>query len=332
MPATASKQLPNRAIVLRVLNAEPDHYAPEARAILADVAEVDERQLDRTSLMACIGSYDALIVRLAHRIDAPLLDAGSRLLAVASATTGLDHIDLGEARRRNVAVVSLKGETQFLSSIPATAELTWGLLLSITRNIPAAIEDVREGRWNRDAHVGVDLAGRTLGLVGCGRIGQRVVSYARAFGMRVLAFDPLRAQLPDGVERVRDLLELAVASDVVSVHVPLDASTQNMIDRSFFAAMRPGSYFVNTSRGAVVDESALVDALDSGRLAGAALDVVRGEQHLLSGRDQLVTIASQGRDLIVTPHIGGASNDSMRATEIFIARKLRDVLRARRSW
>ena len=318
-------------IVLRILNAEPDRYAPEARAILAGVAEVDERQVDRRSLLACIGSYDALIVRLSHRVDGALLAAGSRLVAVASATTGLDHIDLEEARRRKVEVVSLKGETEFLRSIPATAELTWGLLLCMTRRIPAAIDDVREGRWNRDAHIGVDLAGRTLGLVGCGRIGQRVAEYALAFGMGVLAFDPLRGDLPDGVERAVDLLALAMASDVVSVHVPLDPTTENLIDGRFFSAVKPGSYFLNTSRGAVVDELALIAALDAGRLSGAALDVVTGEHWLLDGGDQgAMSAAKRRRDLIVTPHIGGASDDSMRATEVFIARKLRQVLEARR--
>jgi D-3-phosphoglycerate dehydrogenase len=310
--------------MIRILNAEPDGYSSEARSILASAAHVDERMLDRRALLAEISRYDALIVRLRHQVDKELLKIGSRLRAVASATTGLDHIDTVEAARRGVEVVSLKGETEFLRDIPATAELTWGLILSLTRHIPAAVAATRRGEWDRDAHIGVDLKGRTLGLVGFGRIGERVASYAAAFGMNVMAFDPDKSSLPNGVRRAESLVVLAAASDVLSVHVPLGRSTENLIDSKVFDAMRSSSYFINTARGGIVEESALIAALP--RLAGAAVDVFSEERSAVFSATPLAAACRTHSNLIVTPHIGGASFDSMRATEVFIARKLIDVL------
>ncbi len=316
--------------MLRILNAEPDGYASAASQILSEVGHVDHRAVDRSELLADIAKYDAVIVRLGHRIDRAVFKAAPRLLAVATATTGLDHIDVDEATRRGVAVVSLKGETEFLRSIPATAELTWGLILALTRRIPEALDAVRRGRWCRDACIGVDLYGRTLGLVGCGRVGEKVARYGLAFGMRISAFDPFRHTLPEGVHSCSSLLALARESDIVSVHVPFSLETKNLIDGDFLAAMRPGAYLVNTSRGGVVCEAALVEALDTGRLAGAALDVLTNERGLLAGGRHAVTQAMQARaNLLITPHIGGASMESMRATEVFIAGKLRALLAQR---
>ena len=310
----------------RVLNLEPEGYSADARAILAAVADVEERALDRKGLLLAVGDYDALIVRLRHQIDDDVFAAAPKLRAVATATTGLDHVDIEEAARRGIAIVSLKGETEFLRSIPATAELTWGLILSLTRHIPAAVTATRRGEWDRDAHIGVDLAGRTLGLIGLGRIGERVARFGAAFGMTVIACDPARASMPAGVTRAESLVTLAAASDVLSVHIPLDRSTERLVGRQVFEAMRPGSYFINTSRGGVVDEEALVAALSASRLAGASVDVFADERSSAFADSPLSAASRKFPNLIVTPHIGGASFDSMRATEVFIARKLASIL------
>ena len=263
---------------VRILNAEPDRYSPEARVILEQIGTVDNGPLTRGELLARLPEYDVLIVRLAHQIDAEVLARGERLRAIVSATTGLDHIDLAEAEQRGVAVLSLRGETEFLRSIPATAELAWALLLGLVRRLPQAYASVLRGEWNRDAFRGHDLCGRSLGILGLGRIGEKVARYGLAFGMRVLAYDPTRDPWMEGVERANTMDELLAASEVLSIHVPLNERTEGLIGRRELALLPPGALLVNTARGAVLQREALLEALESGRLGGAALDVLWDER------------------------------------------------------
>lgn len=311
---------------IRILNVEPDRYSGEAKSLLREFATLDERSLPRRALLECIADYDAIIVRFAHRIDRELILAGRKLRAIACAATGTDHIDVETARSRGIAIVSLAGETAFLRQIPASAEHSWGLLLALTRRIPWAAEAARQGEWTRDAFRGRDLAGRTLGIIGCGRIGEKVARYGLAFGMNVLAFDPYRAELPEGVARAASLSSLMQSADAIMVHVPLNKETTGLIDAGKLAVVKPGAVLVNTARGAVIDEHALLAALTSNRLSGAALDVLADEDPARLAGHPLVIHARESDNLILTPHIGGATDDSMAATEVFIARKLRQVL------
>ena len=316
-------------VPVRILNLEPDRYSPEASRLLREFADVDDGPLSRSALLERIGNYDAVIVRFAHRIDREVIAAGGKLRAIACAATGTDHIDIETAQERAISIVSLAGETAFLRRIPASAEHSWGLLLALMRRIPWAAELARRGEWTRDAFRGRDLAGRTLGIVGCGRIGERVAIYGQAFGMDVQAFDPYRPKLPDGVVRADTLPALMKASDAIMVHVPLKPETVGLIGEDMLALVKPGSVLVNTARGAIVDENALLAALKSNRLSGAALDVLTDENPDHVGNGPLIVYAQHADNLIVTPHIGGATDNSMSATEIFIAKKLQDLLAAR---
>ncbi|NJL93832.1 MAG: 3-phosphoglycerate dehydrogenase [Anaerolineae bacterium] len=312
---------------LRILNIEPQDYSPQALAILQSVGEVTEAPLSRAELLAALPAYDVLITRLAHQIDAEALATGLRLRAVASATTGLDHIDLHAAAAQGVTVLSLRGETAFLRGIYATAEHTWGLLLALLRRIPQAHQAVLAGAWQRDRFRGGELQGKTLGILGLGRLGEKVARYGLAFEMRVLAHDtdPLRAE--PGVQRVGSLEALLGAVDVLSVHVPLNSETQHLLGAAQLAQMRPGALLVNTARGAILDEAALVAALQSGHLGGAALDVLEDEAHFPApGARALLDYAVQHPNLIITPHIGGATHESMARTEVFIAQKIKRFL------
>ncbi len=315
--------------MIRLLNAEPLNYSEDARRLLQGLGELDERWLNQAGLLECIGNYDVLIVRLGFRIDRELLEAGHRLRAIVTATTGLDHIDLAHAAQRGIAVLSLRGEYDFLRSVPATAEHTWALLLALIRHIPWAHASVLEGRWVRDAFRGHDLSGRRLGILGLGRIGAKIARYGLAFDMDVAAYDPSpAAQLAD-VKACGSMAELLRRSDVLSIHVPLTDQTHKLIGAAELKQLPPGALLVNTSRGAVMDEVALLAALASKRLAGAALDVINGEgdQHQL-GRMALLSYARLHSNLLITPHIGGATVESMRATEVFMAEKLKRCLGA----
>lgn len=310
---------------LRVLNAESHEYADSARAILRSFADLVEGQDDRAALLSALSAHDALIVRLGHRVDEEVLLSAPALRVIVSATTGLDHIDLEAAKRRGVDVLSLKGETEFLTRVTATAEHTWALLLALMRKVPAAIADVRDGHWRRDLFRGGELAGRTLGVIGYGRLGRMVARYGLAFDMRVLVYDTRPSTtLSDGIGSCT-LEQLIAEADVVSLHVPLDATTRGMIGRTEIARMKKGSILLNSSRGEIIDSEALLDALARGHLAGAGLDVVPDE---LPGTgtmstNRLVEYARRQENLLVTPHIGGATWESMRKTEEFMADRLR---------
>jgi D-3-phosphoglycerate dehydrogenase len=314
---------------VRILNAEPAGYDDVAREVLGGVGEVVESPLGRHALLAELSKYDVLIVRLGHQIDREMIDAGRRLKAIATATTGLDHIDVDYAERRGIAVLSLRGETEFLQTVSATAEHTWALLLALVRRVPQAADSVLRGEWDRDRFRGHDLDGKTLGIVGLGRVGSKVAGYGLAFGMKVVAFDPFAAQWPRDVARCLSLTELLQRVDVVSLHVPLDGDSSGMIGERELKQLRSGAVVVNTSRAELVEESALVQALEKGELAGAALDFVAherdSEQRLSS---PLISYARSHDNLIITPHVGGATKESMAKTEIFMARKLVSFLSA----
>lgn len=310
---------------IRILNVEPTNYSREAFEILCSVGEVDERDLSCTALRNVLPSYHVLIVRLRNQISPELIDLGVRLKAIVTATTGLDHIDVGYAKDRGIDVLSLKGENEFLSRVPATAEHTWGLLLALTRRIPAAADAVQEGSWDRDAFRGRDLNGKRLGIVGYGRIGRIVARYAQAFGMSVMAYDPhLSGSLPTSIEMVSNLEELARNSEILSVHAALSEETVDLVGDRVLEALPEGALLVNTARGAIVNSNALLNCLESGWLGGAALDVIPGERHMDDpDRNRLLAYARSHDNLIITPHIGGATLESMWMTEVFIAKKLK---------
>lgn len=310
----------------RILNLEPQDYSPVARAVLDRLGEVSDGPLTRSELMDRVSGCNVLIVRLAHRIDREILDRAGQLRVVVSSTTGLDHIDTEYAASKGIAILSLRGEVEFLRSIPATAEHTWALLLALVRNLPAAVQSVRAGEWDRDRFKGHELAGKQLGILGLGRIGEMVARYGLAFGMRVSAYDPFRQGWMERVERASSQANLFGRSEVLSIHVPLNEQTVRLVGEAELVRLPAGALLVNTARGQMIDESALLQALESGRLAGAALDVLAEETRGQLKSSLLLAYARSHANLIITPHLGGATVESMAATEVFMANKLKEFL------
>ncbi|MAT42548.1 MAG: hypothetical protein CL609_09420 [Anaerolineaceae bacterium] len=310
---------------LRILNAEPDSYCKEAEAILRSLGSVDFKSLNREQLLNCIADYDVLIVRLGFQINREVFLKAKKLKTIVTATTGLDHIDLAAAKEFGVTVLSLRGEVDFLRSIPATAELTWGLLLNITRNLPQAYFSVLNGRWDREAFRGFDLAGKKLGILGLGRIGEKIARYGLAFDMQVRMFDIDKTKTAPGVKSMDTMQDLFAWADIISIHVPLNETTQNLVGMNELSQMENG-YLINTARGDVLNEQDLILALEKGHLRGAAVDVIQDERGLENNPSPLINYAKSHSNLIITPHIGGASFDSMASTEIFMANKLKNHL------
>jgi D-3-phosphoglycerate dehydrogenase len=311
----------------RILVSECAGFSAEAAAVLRTLGELRLADLDRETLLSSLVDVDVLWGRLRHRIDAPLIAAAPRLKAIVSPTTGLNHIDVDAAAARGVAVLSLRGETAFLNDVVATAEHTLALTLALLRHLPAAMRHTAVGGWDRDPFKGREVRGRTIGVVGYGRLGRIVGRYFTALGARVVVADPAAdaESMPPGIELV-SLAELLRRASVVTLHVNLTSRTRQFFGAREFAAMANGAWFINTSRGELIDEAALLNALETGHLAGAALDVLGDESSSGMGHHPLVHYARSHDNLIVTPHLGGCTEESMDKTERFLAQRLKDFL------
>lgn len=301
-----------------VYNAEPLGFSHRARADWECVGTYVEGGVDDPELITARLNAKVLIVRLGRRIDSSFLNLFPKLRWLISATTGLDHLDLTELKSRKIDILSLRGETEFLSTIPSTAEHTFALLLAMLRNLPAAVASVQNGNWMRDTYRGRQLKGRKLGLVGLGRTGRMVAEYATAFGVRIAYFDP---GVDDPSWKKKETLDdLLIDSEIVSLHVHLDESTVRMIGRRELGLLQDGAMLVNTSRGALIDEDALVESLRTGRMAGVAVDVLANELVDICNSPLWCAMKS-GLPVIITPHVGGATLDAMQQCEEFIAQK-----------
>lgn len=307
------------------LNLEADGYSASAQQMLEEIFEYRAGFPDGLTLPES-ERVEVLVTRLGTYLDRKYLQRFPNLKVIATATTGLNHINKQDAEGQGIQIISLQGESEFLSKITPTAELHWGLLLSLLRHLPEASRHVlREGGWDRNQFLGTQLSGKTIGIVGFGRLGRIIADYAKAFRMRIVAHDVLSNLDHPAVDAFVGLHELAEKSDVISVNLSLNQSSYRLLDKNFFKRLRQGSVLVNTARGEVIDEDALVDALEEGRLSAVGVDVLSNEvedKRDFLKKNRLWNYAQGASNVLVTPHIGGACPDAMRSTEEFIASKV----------
>ncbi|MGH3010893.1 MAG: phosphoglycerate dehydrogenase [Gaiellaceae bacterium] len=267
-------------------------------------------------LAATIGDYDAIIIRSGTELTEDLIERAERLKVIGRAGVGVDNVDLAAASKRGIVVANAPEST-----VVSAAEHTLALLLALTRQIPQAHGALKEGRWERSSFAGMELADKTLGLVGFGRIGQQVARRARGFEMRVRAFDPYVA--PErfrelGVERAATLDSLAENADFISLHATLTPETRGFIDRERLARMKDGVRIANVARGELVDEEALLEALETGKVAGAALDVFAEEPY--SG--PLLGLPN----VVVTPHLAASTQEAQDRAGVIVAEQVAAAL------
>jgi len=286
-----------------------------AHASVADVPET----LD--AIAAALPTADVYFATMKVRLDARLIASAGELKLVVSPTTGSDHVDLGALERRGIPFFSLKSDREFLNNITPTAELAFLHVLAAARHFRDAIDQPLSGTWDSQRVAGLTLYGRTLGIVGVGRLGTWMGRYGRAFGMRVIGTDPAPLSWPEEVERAT-LDEVMAQSDFVTIHVHLSDATRGLIGASQLARMKRGAVLVNTSRGAIVDEAAVLAALEGGQLGGYGCDVLEGEADGPVEAHPLVRYARRHTNVIITPHMGGVSPDALRRTADFTARKI----------
>ena len=314
---------------MRILHIEPQRYNAQVRAALEEIAVVDYLDVQtHEQLKTAIGShpYEALFVKLGIPIDKAILDAAPQLKYIVTPTTGLNHIDQEIAAQRGIIVHSLKGEFEFLANIKSTSEHTWMLLLSLVRRLPQAFLDVKQYHWRREPFLGMELNGKTLGVIGYGRLGRIVAEYGKAFTMRVLVNDTDPEQvknLPEGIEAV-DLATLSRESDIVTVHIPSNEENYHFLNENRINAFKKGVVLVNTSRGEILEEKALLKGLQSSHIRGAAIDVIEGDSswdHGVPEDHPLLEYAKTNENLLITPHIGGYALESIEGTRAFVAKK-----------
>ncbi|GAB4442137.1 MAG: hypothetical protein Kow0031_24170 [Anaerolineae bacterium] len=295
-----------------------DEVSDEGIDMLRAHAEVDVNTgLSREELLQIIGQYDAVVVRSATKIRADAIAAANRLKVIGRAGAGLDNIDVVAAQERGIKVVNAPD-----ANTRAVAEHTMALVLALARHLPLADHTMKEGRWEKKRLMGMSLVGKTLGIVGFGRIGREVAIRAQAFGMRVIVNQ--RRPTPElnleaKVEAV-DLNDLLKQADFVTLHVPARPETEGMIGLARLALMKPTAYLINTARGTVVDENDLLEALNTGLIAGAALDVFAREPAVNS------ELARHDR-VIATPHIAASTEDAQRLAAVTVAQQIIDVIR-----
>ncbi|MDQ3940713.1 MAG: phosphoglycerate dehydrogenase [Actinomycetota bacterium] len=281
---------------------------------LREHVEVDERlDLSPHELSDAIAPYDALIVRSATKVDADLIERAENLKVIGRAGIGLDNVDIDAATRHGILVVNAPQ-----SNVLSAAEHTMALLLAQARNIPQSHHALIAGSWERERWQGIELHGKTLGIIGLGRVGTLVAQRASAFGMRLIAYDPYIASgraAQMGVQLAETVVEVCRRADFITVHLPKTAETVGIIGDAELSATRPGARIVNTARGGLVDEDALVRALQDGRIAGAAIDVFDGEpvtEHPLFGLPNVV----------VTPHLGASTAEAQDKAGVTIAEQI----------
>ncbi|WP_432738815.1 NAD(P)-dependent oxidoreductase [Maridesulfovibrio sp. FT414] len=293
-------------------------YREENKSLLHrlfDIIELDNPSFDTPEILA---KASAIIAPLGYYVGQEKMDRMPNLKVIGSNTTGHPHIDVEYAAEKGIAVHTLKYEKNLLKTITPTAELTWGLIIAVTRNMRSAMRSVIEGNWDRRPFGGPAMLSRmSLGLAGLGRLGSIVAEYGLAFGMKVSFYDPYITEYNQALNRVDSLEELVSSNDIISIHIPHEPETENIFDRNTFDKFKNGAYFINTSRGELVDHDALIDAMKKGILAGAAMDVFPDEFNpdFDIRKEKLWSYLQTHENLIVTPHIAGSTEDAWRLTE-----------------
>ncbi len=298
-------------LVATTLTDDALNFLREAKDIEVHLIPSDLKQVQKA-----IGTADALIIRDDIAVDAALLSAGKRLKVIGRAGVGLAGIDVESATARGVIVMNTPGANAI-----ATSEYTFGLMLSLCRDIIPAHLDVQQGKWSRNGHLGMGLYGKTLGLIGLGRVGRSVAERAIAFGMDVLAYDPYVSEFQVSDLRVKlvGLDEVLARSDVISLHCAVTPETYHILDAAALSQVKPGVRIINVAHGSVIDEKVLFEALESGVVAGVALDVFGQEPPKNS---PLVGLPN----VVHTPHMGDATSEAQRDLSMQIVTQVYDAL------
>ena len=303
---------------MNVLIADP--LAEEGIALLKEYANVDVKtKLKPDDLKAIIGGYEGLVVRSQTRVTADIIEAGTRLIVIGRAGVGVDNIDTEAATRRGIIVVNAP-----TGNTISAAEHAVALMMALVRNIPQANASLKSGEWKRNEFMGTEVRGKTLGLIGLGNVGSEVARRAHGLEMNIIGYDPFVSadKAKNFHVEVRPLDDIFRESDFISLHIPLIEATKNIIGQKQIASMKPSARIINAARGGLIDEEALVSAINEGRLAGAAIDVFIEEPCTQS-------ILFSSPKIIVTPHLGASTAEAQTLAATEVIQQVIDVFQGR---
>ncbi|MBI2543521.1 MAG: hypothetical protein HYW24_05045 [Candidatus Aenigmarchaeota archaeon] len=306
---------------MNILVLTPEYYSNEVLSELHEFGNIDSKKMSYEELSNVIEKYDVILTRIGVIFDKPLLEKAGNLKVLATATTGIDHIDSEYAKKRGIEVISASGV-----NATATAEHTFTLILSLVRKVPWAFDSLKNFNYNRLEFLGTELNGKTIGIIGFGRIGSMVGRYAKSFGMNILTYDPfINKSLAEEIgAKIVELDYLIENSDVITLHAFASPENENMIDYDEFSKMKNTAFLINVARGSLINEDALLDALKNKKIVGAALDVLKEEPP--TQNNKLIEYARQHNNLIVTPHLGGSTKESVHNAAVYVVQKVKENL------
>ena len=302
---------------------EADHFSLKAINQLKKIGNVEF--YDSSDLFKFVNEINILFIRLKYFIGKELLDNSPNLQIICTPTTGLNHIDIEETKKRNIKIISLKNETDFLSNIRATPEHSIGLIISLLRNYKYAFLNSNNNIWNRDIYRGDELFNNKVGIIGFGRVGKLLAKYLYSFSAKVNYYD-INKNIKScyQAQQKSNLKSLIKSSNIVIMCASYHKDYHKYINKKYIDLLR-NKYFINTARGELIDEKYLIKKINENYFKGIALDVIIGETQ--SNNLSLLLDSTTKRNIIVTPHIGGATYQSMELTELFITQKLFDIFK-----
>ena len=296
-----------------ILNLESYNYSKVAKNVLQKVGRYfDENQVVKK------GNIEVIICRFKYKLDKNFLKKFKNLKYILTNTTGLNHIDIGYCKIKNIKVFSLRNQKKFLKNVTSTAELYLGLILSLYRSIPNAISDVKKSKWDRNKFLGNNLSKKNIGIFGLGRNGLLLAKYCKALDMNVTFFD--KNKKSKIYKKIRNLKSFLGNLDILAICINYSEGNHALIDRHFLNLMPKHSILVNCARGELINEKDLLRHLQKKKFRGAALDVVSEENSLNNKKNILIEYSKKNNNLIITPHIGGATKDSWKMTEEYLAK------------
>lgn len=309
---------------MKTLITEPRIYKKEYLKDLWEY-EISIEDIHEKNILEMTNEAEILLISLDTKIDKNVINYFNNLKYIITPTTGTDHINVDYCKEKGVEIISLKNETEFLQNIPPTAEFTFGLIFSVLRNIPHAFESVKSFEWKREKFVGNELMGKTLGILGFGRLGRIVAEYAKAFKMHVIAYDPSEEAI--NAMKQQDVLyrfwdDVFKLSDIVSIHIGLSNETYGIVGRKELEMMKKEAILINTSRGQIIIEEELLTVLEEKKIKGAGLDVLGTENQKEHPQiNKLIAYSRKNDNLIITPHIAGTTQESIKKTVEFVIQK-----------
>ncbi|MDC0074725.1 hypothetical protein OAK17_07715 [Alphaproteobacteria bacterium] len=289
---------------------------------LEQIGDLTCMEPSREKVLNKIHIFDAYIASASILVDGEFIDKAKNLKIIGSPSTGTDHLSIEAIQKRNITLFDISKEFDLINSFTATSELAFGLTISLIRKLMPAINSAKKGDWAREKYTGFQLSNKTLGIIGLGRLGTISAKIGQGFGMKIIAHDIVNKNVNNvTMMTFEQVLRL---SDIITVHIHLNNSTKGLINKNCFSLMKQNSILINTSRGAIIDENSLLEALKNGYIAGAGLDMIEGEWLKQSDiyNHPLIEYSRQNNNLIITPHIGGSSKESISGARNFMTKKV----------